>query len=105
MTGARVAIITTPTIYKSFIRKYSALSGLSPNLLRHSHRYRPAIIGQPFRFQGAVFHFTYTLHTIPCISFKVEWRGRSIVFTGDHMNIPEQISTLEEKVSLHKDER
>jgi hypothetical protein len=48
--------------------------------------------------QGAVFHFTYTLHTIPCISFKAEWRGRSIVFTGDHMNIPEQITILEQKV-------
>lgn len=99
MTGARVAIITTPTIYQSFIRKYSALSGLRPTLLRHSHRHRPAIIGQPLMFQGAVFHFTYTLHTIPCISFKVVWRGRSIVFTGDHMNIPEEIDLLEERVS------
>lgn len=99
MTGARVAIITTPTIYDSFIRKYSALSSLRPTLLRHSHRHRPAIIGQPLRFQGAVFHFTYTLHTIPCISFKVEWRGRSIVFTGDHMNIPSTIDALEGKVS------
>jgi glyoxylase-like metal-dependent hydrolase (beta-lactamase superfamily II) len=98
MTGSRVAIITTPTIYKSFIRKYSALSGLRPSLLRHSHRHRPAIIGQPLRFQGATFHFTYTLHTIPCISFKVEWRGRSIVFTGDHMNIPTTIDNLVEKV-------
>lgn len=103
MTGARVAIITTPTIYKSFIRKYSALSGLRASLLRHSHRHRPAIIGQPLRFQGAVFHFTYTLHTIPCISFKVEWRGKSIVFTGDHMNIPTAIDSLEEKVCLSRD--
>ena len=58
MTGTKVAVITTPTIYKSFIRKYSALSGLSPALLRHSHRHRPAIIGQPLKFQGATFHFT-----------------------------------------------
>ena len=99
MTGSRVAIITTPTIYKSFIRKYSALSGLRSTLLRHSHRHRPAIIGQPLRFQGAVFHFSYTLHTIPCISFRVEWRGKSIVFTGDHMNIPTAIDSLEQKVT------
>jgi len=95
MTGSRVAIITTPTIYKSFIRKYAALSGLSPTLLRHSHRHRPAIVGQPLKFQGATFTFTYTLHTIPCIAFKVEWRGRSMVFTGDHLNSPEMISKLE----------
>lgn len=99
MTGTKVAVITTPTIYKSFIRKYSALSGLSPALLRHSHRHRPAIIGQPLKFQGATFHFTYTLHTIPCIAFRVEWRGRSMVFTGDHMNIPEKIDDLESTVS------
>jgi glyoxylase-like metal-dependent hydrolase (beta-lactamase superfamily II) len=99
MTGTKVAVITTPTIYKSFIRKYSALSGLSLALLRHSHRHRPAIIGQPLKFQGATFHFTYTLHTIPCIAFRVEWRGRSMVFTGDHMNIPEKINDLESTVS------
>lgn len=98
MRGSRVAIITTPTIYNSFIRKYSALSGLKPSHLRHSHRHRPAIIGQPLRFQGAIFHFTYTLHTIPCISFRAEWRGKSIVFTGDHMNIPDEIKRLETKV-------
>ena len=102
MTGTKVAVITTPTIYKSFIRKYSALSGLSPALLRHSHRHRPAIIGQPLKFQGATFHFTYTLHTIPCIAFRVEWRGRSMVFTGDHMNIPEKINELESTVSHPK---
>jgi hypothetical protein len=100
MTGARVAIITTPTIYKSFIRKYAALSGLSTTLLRHSHRHRPAIIGQPLKFQGAKFHFTYTLHTIPCIAFKVEWRGRSMVFTGDHLNSPAVLDALEKKVSV-----
>jgi hypothetical protein len=98
MTGSRVAIITTPTIYKSFIRKYAALSGLSPTLLRHSHRHRPAIIGQPLKFQGATFMFTYTLHTIPCISFRVAWRGRSMVFTGDHLNSPPVIDSLERMV-------
>jgi Metallo-beta-lactamase superfamily len=98
LTGSRLSIITTPSIYKSFIRKYSALSGLSPTLLQHSHRFRSAIIGTPFKFQGATFHFTYTLHTIPCISFKVEWRGRSFVFTGDHLNLPSLMDKLEEKV-------
>ena len=100
LTGSPVVVITTPTIYKSFIRKYAALSALSPALLRHSHRYKAAIIGQPLRFQGATFHFTYTLHTIPCIGFRVEWRGRSMVFTGDHFNSPPAIDKLEESVSF-----
>lgn len=96
LTGSPVVVITTPTIYKSFIRKYAALSNLSPALLRHSHRHKPAIIGAPLRFQGAIFHFTYTLHSIPCVGFRVEWRGRSMVFTGDHFNSPPDIDKLQE---------
>jgi len=102
LTGSPVVVITTPTIYKSFIRKYAALSALSPALLRHSHRYKPAVIGQPLRFQGATFHFTYTLHTIPCVGFRVEWRGRSMVFTGDHFNSPPAIDKLQETGVLSK---
>lgn len=98
LTGSRVAIITTPSIYKSFIRKYAALSGLCPGLLRRSHRFRAAIIGQPLRFQGATFHFNFTLHTIPCIALKVEWRGRSVIFTGDHLNLPPLLEQLEQSV-------
>jgi len=99
LTGSPVIVITTPTIYKSFIRKYAALSELSPAILQHCHRHKPAIIGKPLRFQGATFHFIYTLHSIPCVGFRVEWRGRSIVFTGDHFNDPVAIGKLVEKVS------
>jgi glyoxylase-like metal-dependent hydrolase (beta-lactamase superfamily II) len=101
LTGSPVVVITTPTIYKSFIRKYSALASLSPSLLRHSHRYKPAIIGEPLRFQGATFHFTYSLHAIPCVGFRVEWRGRSMVFTGDHMNKPDELDRLQQEVSAN----
>lgn len=102
LTGSPVVVITTPTIYKSFIRKYAALASLSPSLLRHSHRYKPAIIGEPLRFQGATFHFTYSLHVIPCVGFRVEWRGRSMVFTGDHMNKPDELDRLQNEVSCQR---
>mmetsp|Transcript_31615 Transcript_31615/g.52175 ORF Transcript_31615/g.52175 Transcript_31615/m.52175 type:complete len:1449 (+) Transcript_31615:454-4800(+) len=102
LTGSPVVVITTPTIYKSFIRKYAALSALSPALLRHSHRHKPAVIGRPLRFQGATFHFTYSLHTIPCVGFRVEWRGRSMVFTGDHFNFPPAIDKLQESGVLSR---
>lgn len=102
LTGSPVVVITTPTIYKSFIRKYAALSSLSPALLKHSHRYKPAVIGEPLRFQGATFHFTYTLHSIPCVGFRVDWRGRSMVFTGDHFNNPPALEKLVEKGVLSK---
>ena len=100
LTGSPVVVITTPTIYKSFIRKYAALSALSPALLRHSHRHKPAIVGRPLRFQGATFRFSYSLHSIPCVCFRAEWRGRSMVFTGDHLNLPSAIDSLQEKVRV-----
>lgn len=97
-----VVVITTPTIYKSFIRKYAALSGLNQEVLMHSHRHRPAIIGKALKFQGATFYFQYSLHTIPCVGFRVEWRRRSIVFTGDHFNSPDGIAKLRNKGVLSK---
>ena len=103
LTGSPVVVITTPTIYQSFIRKYAALASLNPVLLRHCHRYKPAIIGQDLRFQGATFKFFYSLHAIPCVGFRVEWRGRSIVFSGDHLHDPAVIGKLQEKVCVLRD--
>ena len=99
LTGSPVVVITTPTIYKSFIRKYSALASLNAAILLRSHRYKPAVIGEDLRFQGATFKFFYSLHSIPCVGFRVEWRGRSIVFSGDHLHDPVMINKLQEKVS------
>jgi len=94
LSGSKIVIVTTPTIYESFIRKYSALSEISEGFLKRSHRHRAAIIGAPLRLQGADFYFFYTLHTIPCIGFRVEWRGRSMAFTGDHLNDPKVLESL-----------
>jgi len=102
LTGSPVVVITTPTIYHSFIRKYAALASLNPALLRHCHRFKPAIIGDELRFQGATFKFFYSLHAIPCVGFRVEWRGRSIVFSGDHLHDPVMINKLQEKGVLSK---
>lgn len=36
----RIVVMTTKTIYESFIRKYSALSGIDDNFLKRSHKVR-----------------------------------------------------------------
>ncbi|CAJ1915727.1 unnamed protein product [Cylindrotheca closterium] len=102
LTGSPVVVITTPTIYKSFIRKYAALASVSPALLRHCHRYKPAIVGEALRFQGANFRFQYSLHAIPCVGFRVDWRGRSMVFSGDHLNKPVQLDQMQKDGVLSK---
>lgn len=38
----RIVVMTTKTIYESFIRKYSALSGIDDNFLKRSHKVRIA---------------------------------------------------------------
>lgn len=38
----RIVVMTTKTIYESFIRKYSALSGIDDNFLKRSHKVRTA---------------------------------------------------------------
>jgi len=103
LTGSPTVIITTPTIYRSFIRKYAALSALNPKVLRHSHRYKSCLIGQPLRFQGATFKFTYSLHSIPCVGFRVEWRGKSMYFSGDTFYNPEGIDKLVDKGVMTKE--
>lgn len=95
--ASSIVIITLPTIYESFITKYSALSGIDKSELKGSHRFRAARVGEPLRIFGSDFYFFFTLHTIPCVGFRVEWRGRSVVFTGDHLNNPEVMEELVEK--------
>ena len=69
-------MITLPTIYESFLTKYSALSGIAKKELRGSHRFRAARVGEPLRIFGSDFFFFLTLHTIPCVGFRVEWRSK-----------------------------
>jgi len=88
LTGNKLVIITTPTIYKSFIRKYAALSSLSPALLRHSHRHKSAIIGTPLRFRAQLF----TLDTLCTQSHVLDLRLNGEVVRWSLLGI---ISTIQ----------
>ena len=68
---------------ESFVRKYSALSGIPDILLRRLFKFRPVIIGKSMIIHGAEFRFFYSLHTIPCIGFEVYYGNKSIFFSGD----------------------
>ncbi|CAM9857847.1 unnamed protein product, partial [Sphacelaria rigidula] len=82
------------TIYESFIRKYSSLSGLRASLIRQSHHFTPVTIGQTLRLHGASLHFFYTLHSIPCVGFEVTFGDKGMVFSADHMNDPARIRSM-----------
>jgi CRP-like cAMP-binding protein len=94
----RITLYTTATIYESFIRKYSALSGIDADFLMSTHHFRPVKIGgQGVRLRGASFRFFYSLHSIPCIGLEVFFADKSIVFSADHCNDPSRIRQMHEE--------
>ncbi|EGZ11691.1 hypothetical protein PHYSODRAFT_515964 [Phytophthora sojae] len=91
----RVALITTDTIYRSFLRKYSALSGFEPSFLERVLDHRLVRINDVTQIRGAEFRFFYSLHSIPCVGFEVTYGDKKIAFSGDHLNDVEKILQLE----------
>lgn len=94
LTEGRITLLTTKTIMGSFLRKYSALSGLDPDFLQRIFAFRPVRVGAAMKMRGAVFRFFYSLHSIPCMGFTCEFGGKSIVFSADHLNDPARIKAL-----------
>lgn len=93
----RVNVYTTPTILGSFLKKYSALSGIGEDILRRTFIFNPVTIGAPVRVHGAEIWFFYTLHSIPALGFEVFYGGKSLAFSGDSLYDPERITALFEQ--------
>ncbi|MCR4421630.1 MAG: cyclic nucleotide-binding domain-containing protein [Exilispira sp.] len=93
----RITIYTTPTVMASFIRKYSALTRISPNKLREMFNFYPVKMNQQYNIHGAIFSFFYTLHSIPTIGFQFNYRNKTFIYSSDHLNEPNIIKELYEK--------
>jgi CRP-like cAMP-binding protein/phosphoribosyl 1,2-cyclic phosphodiesterase len=93
----QVAVYTTPFILSSFLRKYSALSGLDEGILRSTFRFHPVRIGAPVDVRGGELWFRYTLHSIPTIGVEAFYGGRSIAISGDTLYEPGRIKEMYEK--------
>lgn len=91
---SRINLYTTPHILGSFLRKYSALSGLSEDLLRRTFSFHPVRIGAPVNVRGGELWFRYTLHSIPTIGFDAFYGNRSISISGDTLYDPERVSQM-----------
>jgi CRP-like cAMP-binding protein/glyoxylase-like metal-dependent hydrolase (beta-lactamase superfamily II) len=93
----QVSLYTTPHILGSFLRKYSALSGLSEDLLRRTFSFHPVRIGAPVHVRGGELWFRYTLHSIPTIGFDAFYGNRSITISGDTLYEPERVTDMFDK--------
>jgi CRP-like cAMP-binding protein len=94
LEAGRVTLYTIPTIFQSYQRKWSAISGIPPDELEKLFDFRPVKVGAPVDIHGAKFLFRFTLHSIPTIAFEVHLGGRSFNYSSDHLNDPRQIESI-----------
>lgn len=90
----RITLYTTPTILGSFLRKYSALSGISEDMLRRTFSFHAVKIGEPVPVHGGEVRFFYALHSIPTIGFEALYGGKSLAFSSDTLYDPEKIQEM-----------
>jgi len=93
----RVTLMTTPVIYASFMRKYTAISGFPQEFLQRLFVFRPVIIGEKIPLHGGFLRFFYSLHSIPCVGLEAHYGGKSLVYSGDTLNHGPSIKKLFER--------
>ena len=84
----KITVYSTETVMMSFLRKYSLVSGIPSADLATLIDFHPVKIGKPVYIHGARFMFSYSLHSIPTITFTMEYQDQSFVYSSDHMNDP-----------------
>ena len=90
----QVSLYTTPHILGSFLRKYSALSGLGEDVLRRTFSFHPVRIGAPVHVRGGELWFHYTLHSIPTIGLEAFYGNRSLSISADTLYDPERVTEM-----------
>lgn len=90
----RIPIYSTETIMDSFVRKYSALTGLTHKRIYELFSFIPLTLHSPVSINGAEFWFHYALHSIPSLGFQFYFHDQSFIYTSDHLNDPERFDQL-----------
>ena len=92
--AGRVTLWTTPSIFASWLRKWSALSEIPIEELKAFFDFRPVKVGAPTDIHGAKLIFRFTLHSIPAIAFEAHYQGASFNYSGDTLNEPEAVEAM-----------
>ena len=88
MAAGRTPLWTVPSIYASWLRKWSALSGIPKAELQKLFDFHPVQVGAPVDIHGAKLLFRFTLHSIPAVAFEAHYQGASFNYSGDTLNDP-----------------
>ena len=89
-----VTVYTTETVLYSFLRKYTALTQIPIKELLTLFNFVPIIIGKSYIINGAEFHFSYALHSIPSLSFSFTLQDQSFTYSSDHLNDPDSFKEM-----------
>ena len=82
----RIKLYTTPTVFSSFVKKTTLLTGLSEADIYELIDFIPITIAKPININGAILTFSYRLHSIPTVGFEIYFKGKTVVYTSDHLN-------------------
>lgn len=93
----KITIYSTETVMYSFLRKYNALTQIPIKELLTLFDFVPVIVDRPYIINGAQFHFSYALHSIPSLSFQFTFSDQSFVYSSDHLNDPEKFNEMHEQ--------
>lgn len=100
-----IELLSTETILRSFLRKYSAITGAKISEVNKLAKFRGVKIGHPVNIYGAKFNFFYSFHSIPAIGFDVEYLGKSFYFSGDTYFDPDNLYKIYKEKGLFSKER
>ena len=84
----RITVYSTETVMHSFINKYHALTQIPVKELFTLFEFVPLVVGRSYIINGAEFHFSYALHSIPSLSFEFTYEDQSFLYSSDHLNDP-----------------
>lgn len=90
----RINLHTTPTVKRSFLRKYASLTGLSVLELEQLFNFHPLVVGHSINVGGGQFTFRYTLHPIPTLGFELTFQGKTFAYSCDTLYDPEVFREL-----------
>ena len=93
----KITIYSTETVMDSWVRKYSALTGLTAKRIYELFEFFPVTIGSAIRINGAEFYFHYALHSLPSLGFQFTFHDQSFYYTSDHLNDPKKFAELRDQ--------
>ena len=69
---------------------------MPPEFLSRLFSFQNIRIAEKVQFQGGALQFFYALHILPCVGFKAELGGKSIIYSADTFYSPEGLLKLRE---------